>query len=78
MCIEDKDGGIVITADAATFELVKRAATLLYTNYRTTKVKPKLLSVKTIMGKMLFNTQSESTHPGARAIMLICIQQQVG
>ena len=33
LCIEEKDGGMVVTADAAMFELFKRAALVLYTDY---------------------------------------------
>ena len=31
--IEEKDGGTVVTADAATFELIKRAAVVLYSDF---------------------------------------------
>ena len=51
LCIEEKDGGIVITADAATFELVKRAAIVLYTNYPNTNGQAKINECKDSTGR---------------------------
>ena len=51
LCIEEKDGGKVITADAATFELVKRAAIVLYTNYPNTNGQAKINECKDSTGR---------------------------
>ena len=37
MSIEENDGDTVVTADAATFELIKKAAMVLYNDYPPVK-----------------------------------------